>query len=126
VLPSTHHSHCSWFIDAVLAQYPPGDPSELVGQRCREHVVVQPRRSSREPSPKITTPAEGGAIPNGGHDGAGDDRPHSWHTHQTLIGLVRRHEGLNLICDSINALIQMVLWLWSSICSLAGGWLGDE
>src|SRR5918993_1219470 len=47
-----HHSRCSWFISAVLAQHAPGNPRQLVGQSRREHVVMQPRRSRREPVPE--------------------------------------------------------------------------
>jgi hypothetical protein len=52
MLPSAHHSRCPWFIDAVLAQYTPGDAGQLVGQSRREHVVVQACRCGREPVPK--------------------------------------------------------------------------
>jgi hypothetical protein len=50
--PLDHHSRCTWFIGAVLAQHTPGNPRQLVGQSRREHVVMQPRRSRREPVPE--------------------------------------------------------------------------
>ena len=41
IQPLAHHSRCSWFISAVLAQHAPGDARQLVGQSRRQHVVVQ-------------------------------------------------------------------------------------
>ena len=64
--------------------------------------------TSPSQAPKSRPSAEGGSVANGGHHGAGDDRSHPWHTHQPLAGFIRRDERLDLVGDSIDALIQVM------------------